>query len=908
MLAGLPVVVFVLPALAGLPVMPGDDHTQNFPLRVLAGMQIRHGHLPLFDPYIWSGAPLLGGWNAGAAYPLTLLFAALPGVAAWTLNMLITWWAAGLGSYAFLRASRLSAAASFLGALSFAFAGAMPAQIPHFGLVAGLSWVPFALLATLRLAESTGPRQRLGWLAVLAAAMGLVILAGEPRSIDDAVIIVAMYAGWRAWRLRGLAAGSVFLGVVLAGAGLGVALGAVQWLPGLAAIDSSQRVAHSAFLFDSGSLARNRLLLSLVPDLLGGSGSFGQPPFLGTYSLNEVTGYVGLMPLAAACALLGRLHWRPLPEWFIWHLMALTGVLLALGGNTPLGRVLVYLPFFGDQRLQSRNIVIADLALAVLLGYWADAWLSQPREQRWRWLGPARRLLGALPGLAVAGVVLVTIAWGAGMLRWLGLSPARAAHAGLLRPWLLPSLVLGVLAVAVVWWGPRLQPGRRTRVLTWFVAADVTVFTLLTVVAVAPGLGSSQAPAAGAPPATTATAAPGRARPASAFTRGGRFAVYDPGLIGGDQLSDLGVPDGNVMSQTPSIEGYTSIVDGIYATATGSHQATGEGQNVLAPGAIGDGTLDQLGTTVLFTPAAYLLTPAGAAPAAGAAVPSSGGDETVARQGGTGLRELVPQQPATWYFGGRLPVTSVNIPVHAAQGATAGRVSVGLVLPSGLVKNVTATATPGRTVTLATARPQQAVAVRVTSASGRASLGPPVIGTAAGARYRADGVLQDALVPPRWKFSGLDGPFAIFRDAMARPALTLRPLPRESAAGAFVRATGGPPFAPSSAQVSSPHGVTVIRAMSAIAGWTATWQQAGSDTTSVLPVRRSGLVQAVSVPAGRGTLTWAYDPPGARLGLWLSLAALALVGAAAVTALRRRGRGGARGEPGAERILRMDDA
>lgn len=890
--------VFALPALAGLPVMPGDDHTQNFPLRVLAGTQIRHGHLPLFDPYIWSGAPLLGGWNAGAAYPLTLLFAVLPGVAAWTLNMVITWWAAGLGTFAFLRASRLSVTASFLGALSFAFAGAMPAQIPHFGLVTGLSWVPLALLATLRLAESTGLRQRLGWLAVLAAAMGLVILAGEPRSIDDAVIIVTMYACWRAWRLRGLAAGSVFLGAVLAGAALGVALGAVQWLPGLAAIDTSQRVAHSAFLFDSGSLARNRLLLSLVPDLLGGSGSFGQPAFLGTYSLNEVTGYVGLMPLAAACALLARLRWRPLPEWFIWHLMALVGVLLALGGNTPLGRVLLYLPFFGDQRLQSRNIVIADLALAVLLGYWADAWLSQPREQRWRWRVPARRLLGALPGLAAAGVVLVTIAWGAGMLRWLGLTPARAAHAGLLRPWLLPSLVLGVLAVALVWWGPRLQPGRRTRVLTWFVAADVTLFTLLTVVAVAPGLGSSPAPAAtpaAGAAATTVATATGPTRPASAYTRGGRFAVYDPGLIGGGQLSDLGVPDGNVMSQTPSIEGYTSIVDGTYATATGSHQATGEGQNVLAPRAIGDGTLDQLGTTVLFTPAAYLLTPAGTAPdASGAAAASPGGDETVARQGGAGLRELMPQQAATWYFGARLPVTSVTIPVHAAQGATAARVRVGLVLPSGSVKNVTVMTTPGKPVTISPGGPQQAVAIEVTAASGRASLGPPVIATAAGARYQADGVLQDALVPPRWKFSGLDGPFAVFRNATARPALTLAPLPHEPSAGASVRATGGPAFAPSSAQVFSPHGVTVIRAMSAIAGWTAAWRPAGSGASAVLPVRRSGLVQAVTVPAGRGTLTWAYDPPGARLGPWLSLAASALVGAAAVAALRRRGEPGLR--------------
>ena len=64
--------------------------------------------------------------------------------------------------------------------------------------------------------------------------------------------------------------------------------------------------------------------------------------------------------------------------------MALAGVVLALGGNTPLGRVLVHLPLFGDQRLQSRNILVADLALAVLLAYWADS----PFGERSRQPGP----------------------------------------------------------------------------------------------------------------------------------------------------------------------------------------------------------------------------------------------------------------------------------------------------------------------------------------------------------------------------------------------------------------------------------------------------------------------------------------------------------------------------------------
>ena len=163
LLVTLPAVVFGVPALLGHPVLLGDDLTQNFPLRVLAGREIRGGQMPLFNPYIWSGAPLLAGWNAGAAYPLTWLFAILPGTAAWTVNMIATWAAAGLGMFCFLRALRLGSLASFLGALSFAFAGAMSAQVSHFGLVAGMSWVPLQLLGVLRLSQDRPAASRLGW-------------------------------------------------------------------------------------------------------------------------------------------------------------------------------------------------------------------------------------------------------------------------------------------------------------------------------------------------------------------------------------------------------------------------------------------------------------------------------------------------------------------------------------------------------------------------------------------------------------------------------------------------------------------------------------------------------------------------------------------------------------------------
>jgi hypothetical protein len=882
-LVALPALVFGVPGLLGHPVVPGDDLTQNFPLRVLVGQQIRSGQLPLYDPYIWSGAPLLAGWNAGALYPLTLLFAVVPATAAWTLNLVATWAVAGVGMFFFLRALRLASLPSFLGALSFTFAGAMSAQVGHFGLVAGLSWVPVQLLAVLRLSETRGIASRLRWTGALAVAAGLTFLAGEPRAIDDACVIVAIYAAWRIARL-GRRCGPAAVSIA-AGAALGACLGAVQWLPGVAAISTSQRAVSSAALFDSGSLPHKWLLLMLVPDLLGGSGSFGQPSYFAHYNLAEVTGYVGILPLVAAFALLARFRLRPRPpEWIVWHVMALAGLVLALGGNTPAGSLLVHLPLFGDQRLQSRNILVADLALAVLLAYWAD----QPFGDRSQLPGEAPRArrarletaLGILPPLAMIAVVVLGLCWGAGLLHWLGVNLGTAtAVAGRLGPWLVPYALLGAGAIALVIFGWRLPLRLRSRWLGGFVLADLVVFTLLSVVAVGSGLGSGvpaaashgTRPASGSPAGWAQSSA---LRSVAALGHPGRFAIYDPDESGPGELPVLGSPDLNVINGTPSVQGYSSIVDGYYAAVTGSHLATGDGQDMLSPRAIGDGVLDQLGTTRLLTTPGYLITAHRRAwPAAGPT--------------GTGTRNVAAAQQSTWYFGTQLDVSELEVPDSDARQDAATGTQIGLVIPGGPTRWFRAAATGKSRLVIHLRHPAVGVAMVGRAGGKPCPLGPPLITEPGGNEFVADGQLQNALMPPRWRFAGHDGSFAVFVDRFARKPLSLQALRGRSASGASVRPVAGSVTEPTAAEVYSPHGVRVVRAVADIPGWSATWQPRGG-TPATLAVDRAGLVQAVDVPAGRGIVTWNYVPPGFTVGATLSLGATALLLALMLASYRPR--------------------
>ena len=101
-----PVVVFGLPLLFGQTFLSGDNFLQNFPMRVLVGHDLRQGMLPLWNPYLFGGTPLLAGFNAGAAYPTTWLMAVLPTFVAWWLNLAVAYDLAIVGTYLFLRASR----------------------------------------------------------------------------------------------------------------------------------------------------------------------------------------------------------------------------------------------------------------------------------------------------------------------------------------------------------------------------------------------------------------------------------------------------------------------------------------------------------------------------------------------------------------------------------------------------------------------------------------------------------------------------------------------------------------------------------------------------------------------------------------------------------------------------------
>ncbi len=881
-LLAVPILVFVVPALCGHAVVNSDNQIQNLPLRALAGEDLRHGHLPLWNPYIWSGSPLLGGLNAGALYPFTWLFAFLPVLAAWTVNLVVVYVTAAVGMYALLRQQQLRPFAACLGAASFAFAGSMSAQVVHIGIVQGVSWIPWMLLVEQRLAHQILGRRadaeaeaaRSVWrrVTVLGLLGGLVLLTGEPRGMADAAVVIGLAAGWHlvtsgpSWRAR-----AAFLASFVLSTALAAALGAVQLIPGWSFISDSQRAQSTVTFFGSGSLPVRWSVLMLVPDLLGGTGVLNQPVFFSHYNLPEITGYVGLVPLMAVGGLLarsfgGRRHRRS-RRWTPWFGLVVVGMVLTYGEYTPLGPLLAHLPFDGDLRLQSRNIVIADLALCVLVAYWLDLVVDTSPGR----VAPGTverrtvRLATAAPAAAAAVVCLVALSWPAPLEEWLGVD-ADLAHLGrTMAPWFVATLVVALAAVVVGVGLGRL--GMRTRAVTLgaLVTADLVLFTVTSVAGLDVSFPAPQLP-------TPASAVP--------VVTGTRFAIFDPANEYEAQFSSLAQNDLNDLVHLPSVEGYGSLTDSGYQGATGTRT-----HDTLSPCALAEGYFVPLDLGTVLTVSDDLIEQTGVPAATLTAIPESACP--VSR----------PPGNVVWWFGRQLSIVGASV-AFGGRPAAPGAVRVGLVSESGGTRWTPATVTSaGGALTIHFATPVVGSGLVLTGRGTRSATDATSVTTADGRRYRMDGLLQSALREASFRLTGYRDGVAVFRTAVRSGPLSLEPTGAGTATTASPGTTVGTvhrvdttPWGQETDTVTVRRPADLVRSEAFSVGWRADVHDTVTGRSLTLPVARIGLVEKVHLPPGRYTVTWVYDPASVTAGLLVTAAGTLVVAVAGVSWLYRRRR------------------
>lgn len=867
LLAAVPVVVFVLPALAGHPAIVGDNLLQNFPLRVLTGRQLDAGHWPVWNVFADSGTPLLGGMNAGSMYPGTLLFAVAPALVAWVANLVVVYWAAALGLFVLARRLGAGSTAAGLAAATYAFSGAMVGQLVHVGVVQGQAWLPWIVLGQLALARAvlsteraapwrTAARRALPATVGLAACVGLVCLTGEPRSIADAGVVVGVVglvelvahpSTGVATRLGRLA----YLVATVLGATWGIALGLVQLAPGVGFISLTRRAHVSYAFFSMGALPTRWLSLLFVPGALGDNGVAATPRFFASYNLPEVTGAVGLAAMTAVFAALARLCSRRsmvgARRLVPFVALCVVGVVLAVAPATRLGPLLYHVPLLASTRLQSRSIAIFDLGATVLLAWWLDAVFAGRRDEA-ALVGP-RRAVTLAPLWATAALCTLALVDPGWVTQTLLGARGTAAVATGIRASVAVTLAIAV-AYLVVLRSRRGRPAATSRALVAVVLVELVCFNALFETALVTGIG---------------TVEPSGAVAAAALGHSGRTAIVDPGVVAYHETAPIGLGNLNVFTGLPSVQGYGSLHAARYTDATGTTRLGELDGCALARG--------------VFTPlrlASLAVSPTGfqAAMASGRLATTCGPVPT--------------RTSVTRYFGGRFAVARLTFRAPGTARLLAPDATVRLLGQEGQALDVPVVLHRGRALVATFPTHPSAIAAEL-RAPGGVQVATASLTSAAGATLHLDTALQVALDAPSWRLVGLRGSLTLFRATSVLPPVWLA----HPAGGATARLVASSEDGSASVVVATRTPARLVRSETWLPGWGATLVGAAGTEPRSVAVAPDGLVQSVVVPAGTWTVEFAYHAPHLRLGLLVTaLALLALLAALSALALGRRRRQG----------------
>ncbi|MBU0702658.1 MAG: hypothetical protein KKC18_02180, partial [Chloroflexi bacterium] len=231
---------------------------QNYAWKQFLVEAIHNQELPLWDPYIFAGHPFLANGQHSALYPLSLVFYVLPlwrayGVFAWLQLGL-----AGIFAYLFARVLGIRRLGGLIAGITFQFSGFMVvSSAAHSMIIAAASWLPF-ILAMVELVVQQRPAlgQRpatLPWALLGALGLGCQMLAGHVENTYFVLLVTGAYALWRligesaSRRFRDWFVGSrralMWLALMVA---LGLALGAVQFVPLYEVVDGSFRSGEAA--------------------------------------------------------------------------------------------------------------------------------------------------------------------------------------------------------------------------------------------------------------------------------------------------------------------------------------------------------------------------------------------------------------------------------------------------------------------------------------------------------------------------------------------------------------------------------------------------------------------------------------------------------------------------------------
>ena len=243
-----------------------DAFRQIYLWRELVISSLRIGDLPLWNPYAFSGTPLLANLQSAVFYPFNLIFLLVTDFSvAWTLYIVSAVLFGAIFMFMFLKLLKLGNTSAVVGAIAFAASGYVIVWLEWGIIVHELVWLPMSLFAVKRWWESG----KIRFLLLLVASVSATIFAGYAQGAAYNLLILVT---WIAFLTIGAPKNSRLkkAAPLLVAFLISLGVSAMQWIPTAELyFHSAMRGQVSQTLSKEAALPIAQVITLLAPDYFG---------------------------------------------------------------------------------------------------------------------------------------------------------------------------------------------------------------------------------------------------------------------------------------------------------------------------------------------------------------------------------------------------------------------------------------------------------------------------------------------------------------------------------------------------------------------------------------------------------------------------------------------------------------
>ncbi len=332
-------------------VIAADVIRQMYPWKVFAFDLIRLGQIPLWNPYNFSGYPLIANLQSSIFFPGNVLFLIFPPLDAWILLVIGLPFLLSLFSYLFFRSLRLSLISSLFGAIIMANLSYLVVWHEQLIITQVAVLLPLFLFFANRYKDTN--KKLYFWL--LPLILSSAIYAGHAQTFIYLLIISVSFVWFKRYTLQSI------LFVVL----ISFLLGAAQLLPTMEIYLQSAREGEATRrLFEPFILSWSHLLTIVAPDFFGNPATNN---YWGEH-YGDFQCFFGVVALVFSLLAIWNCHKEKLVKLFT--VLALLGLLFAIRPFAYLPHIL-HIPILATG-VPARVIYIFQLSMAVLAVFGLD--------------------------------------------------------------------------------------------------------------------------------------------------------------------------------------------------------------------------------------------------------------------------------------------------------------------------------------------------------------------------------------------------------------------------------------------------------------------------------------------------------------------------------------------------------